>query len=179
MPHVAAGTIGDQHAHGEKLKRRGQNLRAVAFHIEIVAPPSDGLRQQHAGGQHIRQRQKVQLFPPGIKKHGQHPAENPAVDGNAALPDIQNRNGIRPELVETHEHVVEPRAHNPGGDRPQGQIDDRVLGQLPAAFFFFRQQNGAENAHDDQRTVPADPGQKVAVIGNRQAFRPFPKFYSL
>ena len=34
--------------------------------------------------ENIRQRQKVQLFPPGIKKHGQHPAEDPAVDGNAA-----------------------------------------------------------------------------------------------
>lgn len=173
------GSVRDQHAHGEKLKSRGQNFRAVAFHVEVIAPAADGLRQQNAGDQRIRQCEKIQLFPPGIEERRQQAAQDPAVDGDAAFPDIQYGNGIRPELIQTHENVVKPRAHDPEGNDPKRQVDNGVLRQLAAAFLLFCQQNGAENARHDQHAVPADAQKKSAAVGNRQAFRPFPKFYSL
>ena len=130
----------DQHGHGEKLKRGICDGKSIGLHVEIISPPADTLSQRQSGNDHINQREQIQLAPPRKDERRKEAADQPAIDGQPALPDFQNGNGIFAEQAPRKGHVIQPCADDAAGDQPQGQIDHGILGQTATLFLSLRQQ---------------------------------------
>ena len=66
-----------------------EDLRAVGLPIEEVSPAADALADQQAQGHDVQIGAKLLLFQLGEEQQAQDGADDAAVDGDAALPDVE------------------------------------------------------------------------------------------
>ena len=108
MPLQAGGTL-DLHRKGEETERRILQKKAVGFLIEIVAPSSDGLRQNKSRSDQIAKCEDVYFTPAAKDDRRQEACYDSAVDGDAALPYTKNGNEIILESIPGKNHIVNTR----------------------------------------------------------------------
>ena len=159
---------GNQHAHGEKMKKAVLNLRAVGFHVEVVAPAADGLRKNQAGSEAVQKGKGTDFLPTGIKQYRCCTSNHPAVNGKAAFPDAQNGEKIIPEKIPAHENIVKTRPDNADGYGPEHYVQNAVLGKALALFLLLAKKNGNQHPGNNQHAVPRNAGKNRAAVRNRQ-----------
>ena len=149
------GLLLNQNGQREKGKGRiGRERKTVGFLIEIIAPTADGLRQNHAGNDDVQHLKNGQLPFPAEQDQDGGPRDQPSVNGQAALPDIQGGEGIVPKNRPGKEDIVSPRAEDPCRKNPERQVQDRIPGHQQPPGFLLRKENREGRAQDDQQTVP-------------------------
>ena len=168
MPHIAACRR-NQHAQRKKLKCRIGDFGTVGLHVEIVAPPADSLRQQQPRHDHIHKFEEGQLLSAGVSPCPQRAADHSPVNGDAAFPDIENRNGVVAKELPRHGDIIEPRADDAAGDYDQRQVDHRVARQAQPSLLTSGQPDGHKNPRHDQNAVPLQRAQKGPAVRNRHA----------
>ena len=146
----------DVHRVGEELLGRLGHQRAVGLLVEEVAPPADGLPQHQPGRDQIGQRPEADLFPLGEDQRGDHAADDGAVDGDAAVPDVQHADGIVRVLLPLKDHIVDARKHDGRGDGQQRVVQHAV--GVDALLLGLHVDHHHRNDHRqrDEYAVPVD-----------------------
>ena len=127
---------------------------AVGLLVDEIAPAPDGLAQGDGGRGQVGQPQEGQPLAPGVQPARQHAADDAAVDGHAALPDVQRPDGIGGVFPPREQHIVEPGAHDGRGNADQRKVQRRVPGQVQAPFPRPGQRHGQGHADGDDHAVP-------------------------
>ena len=83
VAHHAVGA-GDAHAQEEVV----EDLRAVGLPVEEVAPAAHALADEQAQGHDVQIGGQLLLFDFGEEQQAQDRADDAAVNGDAALPDV-------------------------------------------------------------------------------------------
>ena len=149
MPCIAAGSVRDQHAHGEKLKSRGQNFRAVAFHVEVIAPAADALTEHKRRCNDVQQGQYGDFVLSADQPRGDQAADYAAVNGHSAFPDIENGKQVFAVIIEAKGDVIQPGANESQWNGIEQKINHRILRQMQAARLARRKQIADDDGAGD------------------------------
>src|SRR5262245_53892674 len=134
--------------------------------VEEVAPASDGLADGQAGRGHVEPAEHGQS--PQVREPGAHQRahDEPAVDGEPALPDRDDLRGIAAVVVPVEDDLVETCPHQTGQDRPLPGADDVISGQ---PFSLRLPMTEPESDHDGaghEDAVPAND-ERTDLESNR------------
>ena len=122
LPGTGAGVV---QAHPGK----GLRGRAEGLPVEEVAPASGGLPDEETQAHQIQHGSQLQLFDPGEHGDADNGPQNAAVDGDAALPDVQHRDGVGGVILPGKRHIVDPGTDNGKGCDPEDAVKDVILRQ--------------------------------------------------
>lgn len=150
-------TIGGHAMGGVDLQGPGQAARgAVELLVEVVAPASDGLGQQHARGGGVGEHQRVDVAAAQVQPPRDDASGEAAEEGKPALPDEQRRPRALDEPVQVRGHIREAGAQEAHADGDHGSAVDEVgvaaAGSVAAAGQVHREQH----AGGDEQPVEAD-----------------------
>ena len=149
MHRLAHAVDGELHAPGQV------GDAAEGLLVDKIAPPADALSQNHAGRRHVEHLEEGELFGAAIDEKADHPGQNGAVDGDAALP---NGNHVVKGVVavEGGEDIIHPGAHDGHRRGDEHEIDDVVLIQPVFPGQAQRQQHPQQKGGGDKHAVPVD-----------------------
>ena len=158
------------------LARRDEELprqirrRAEGLLVEEVAPASDGLPERQARRGDVEIGPHGQPPQPGVAAADEDAAQDPAVDGESALPDREDLRGNHRVVVEVERDVVEARADQTAQERELGRLEE-VLGiEAAAPGIAMRQPEPDRHRRGHEQAVPAErEGTDVERDGARGA----------
>ena len=102
--------IADADRGREKLPKCVRGRNAVGLTVKKVSPAADALRQDHPGDDDVRQLGQGEFVPPGIDQGCQRPADDAAVDGQSAVPDVEDGERVDGVFLPLEGHIVQARA---------------------------------------------------------------------
>ena len=108
----------------EGLRRRAEGLP-----VEEVAPAAYQLADEEAHDHQIQQRGQGALFDPAVDHDADEGTDHRAIDGQAAVPDVEHRNGVLGVFAPAENAVVGPGTEDGKGGDPQDAVQDVVLRQ--------------------------------------------------
>ena len=139
-------------AHLEK----GVGHGAVGLAVHEVAPAAEDLADQHRHGGQVQHRARGELLRPAHDEQRDHAADDAAVDGQPALPDIQGGDGVVGIQVPVEHAVIDPRADDADGHHPQNSVEDVVLHESEARGPVHHVEHREQEARRDDDAVPVD-----------------------
>ena len=139
-----------------------EGFRSVTEGLPIhkVAPAADGLADQKAQGNQIHQRTQTQLFDPGVDDDADGRADDTAVNGQAAFPDVEDGDGIVLIAVPGEDAVVKSCAQNGKGHDAQHTVENVVIGKAELLAAAHTVDHGQYQAQGDDHAVKVD-GQRA------------------
>ena len=136
-------------------------LRAEGFPVEEVAPAADALADEEAQGNHVQHHQGLDLAALAENDDADDRTDDAAVDGQAALPDIEGRDGVGGVLLRPAEDdVISAGAENREGGDPQDAVDQVILFQAEVLRAAAGVHDAQDQAEGDDRAVIMD-GQRA------------------
>ena len=144
-----------EQAHAEKALGSG----AEGLPVKEIAPASHTLADEEAQGHQIQQRRQLQLFHQAQHRHADGRAQHTAVDGQAALPDVEHRDGVVSIALPGENAVVGSGASNGKGGDPQHAVQDIVFCKAEGL--------GALHAVPDSQQQAAGNHQAIEIDGQR------------
>ncbi len=174
---LAEGLVAEHHA----PRQVGHPPPELA--IDEVGDASEEQAEGHAGRDQIAQPQHVDLVGPGEQDDGHDHADHAAVEGHAAVPDLEHHQRMGEQLMGVVEdHRSQPPAHDRAEGQPQNQVVELgrgrrrfarapELGGLHQPHAVAPAQGDADDigqgvpAHADRADVPA---QQVELIGPQE-----------
>ena len=118
MPNISA-VFRNQHGEGEELQGFISNFQPIGLHIEKIPPSADCLRQQHPGSHHIQQTKKGNLPSATKSKCRQCAPDNPAIDGQPAIPYGKDAPWMSRKGIPCESHIIQPSTDDATRDQPQ------------------------------------------------------------
>ena len=119
----------------EPHPQEGIGHTAVGFPVEEIAPAAHHLADHKAQGYQIQGCQNGDLLKDlAVDDHTDGGADDSAVDGNTAFPDIENGDGVGGILLPFKGAVVKPGAENGEGSNPQYTVQQIVFGKTELLF---------------------------------------------
>ena len=143
------------------LARRDEELprqirrRAEGLLVEEVAPASDGLPERQARRGDVEIGPHGQPPEPGVAAADEDAAEDPAVDGESALPDGEDLRGSHRVVVQVERDVVEARAHETAQERELGRLEEVLGVEAAAPRIAMRQPEPDRHRGGHEQAVPA------------------------
>src|SRR5439155_12028097 len=126
----------------EKESRRSAEVIAD----DEIADAAEDEPEREAGRGRVHHVPEVQMVLPHVRVRGCDPAEDPAVEHDAALPDAEDVDRVRALAeveVEVTDDVEEARADHHAGDRPHQHVPNVLFGDAVQALRTPRQQGAA------------------------------------
>ena len=154
-----AGSGLEAHAQEEAVK----DLRAICFPVEEVAPAADALADEQTQGHEVQVGGQLLLLYLGKEEQTQDRADDAAVDGDAALPDVEGGDGIVLVVLPLEGYIVDPGADDGQGHGEEQGVGDQVevrtevLGPLPQIEDAQQEAEGDDNAVEID--LPAKDGK--------------------
>src|SRR5712692_744243 len=138
-----------------ELPRQGGRPAERLF-VEEVPPAADGLSDGDAGRRRVETAQDRQAPPMGEPEPHDGPGDEPAVDGEAALPDRDDLRRVLAVVIPVEDHLVDPGPHQPGENRPLRDADEVLGRQSFAPCLSVPQPEADDDGGGHQDAVPAD-----------------------
>ena len=142
----------------------GLRCRAEGFPVEEVAPAAHHLTDEKAHHHQIQQGGQGTLFDFAVHHHAQESAQHRAVDGQAAVPDVEHGDGVGCVLAPTEGAVVGPGTGNREGGDPEDAVQNVVLGEPCPLASAAAVDACQQQAQGDHRAVQVD-GQRAQGQG--------------
>ena len=146
---------------GEETERGILHRCAVGFHIEIVAPAADSLRQHETGRNKVAQQERRELFDAAENQYDNQAGDDGPVNRDTALPDAEDRQGIVPEIRPGKGHIVNPRPDDSQRKHPERQIQDGILFQAGAPLLPGSEHNRKKRTENNQHAVPGQGSDDI------------------
>ena len=112
---------------GEPHSQKAGGFPAKGLPVQEVAPAADALPDEKAQADQIQQSQDVQLLHPAENQSADDRADDAAVNGQSALPNVQAGDGVGGILLPGKDAIIGPGANDGKGGRPQDPVDEMVL----------------------------------------------------
>ena len=143
------------HVHRQRkpLQRGVFDQPSVGLAVKVIAPAADGLTENQGGGDHVGQLAKGHFLDSGKREYRQRAADDPAVNSQAAFPDVQDGQRILPVHIPLKGHVIQPGSDHARGDHPQRQVVGQVLGQAQPLFLPGTQEHADRHGAGNQQPV--------------------------
>ena len=148
--HHSTGVVAE-HAPGQ----RGHRAKALLVHK--ITPAPHALANEKAQRGQVQYRRNGKLPPLGHQTSENHGPNKAAIDGNAAIMDKKNLDGVVPIFIAGIEnHVVQPGAHNASHRTSQHRVNQAV--HVDAHFFRAAPgiDHGQKEAHGNDDSIPAN-----------------------
>ena len=129
---------------------------AVRLAVHEVAPATENLPDNHAHRGVIQHNKRRNLFYPAQNQDRDRTADDAAVNGKPALPDVEHRDGVVSVEVPVEHAVVKPRADNADRHRPQHKVQHVVLRNAEGLRAVHHIQNRQQKAARNNNAVPVD-----------------------
>ena len=153
------------------------DLRAEGLPVEEIAPAADALADQQAQRHDVQIGRQLLLLHLGEEQQAQGGADDAAVDGDAALPDVESGNRVVLVVVPLEDHVVDSGADDGQGNGEENRVDHAVhIGAElldPPAHVENRQQEAQGDDHAVEIDFSAEDG-KGQGPGQVQPLNPQP-----
>ena len=134
---------------------------AVGLAVDKVAPAADELTDQKAQRNNIQHGEHRNLLDQlAVDDHTQYRADYRTVDGDAALPDVENADGIGRVLLPFKDAVVNTGADNGKGSDPQHTVQKIVFGKTELGFAAQGIDSTQHKTQSQDHTVQVD-GQRA------------------
>ena len=118
--------------------------------VDEVAPAADKLANEEGDHHQVKDSGELHLFDFCKHRHADDGTDDAAIDGNAAVPDVEHGNGVGGVLVPAEGAVVDPGADNGEGGDIQEAVQNVIFLQAEllapaAAVDHGQQQAGGQN----------------------------------
>lgn len=124
--------------------------------VEEVAPASDALSQQESDADNIQQGQELHLAYLCHQKSCQKAADDAAVNGESAFPDIEDAFPVAGVVVPVQQNVIGTCAHHAADDAADDAVHDTV-GVQPVLFHLGESVDHRQHQpQGDEDAVPLD-----------------------
>ncbi len=133
--------------------------KAEQLLVEPVAEASQRLGDDETGGERVGERGEPDAGPPAAEPGTDRAADEGAVDRDAALPDVEDRQEIRtrPEVeAGVRGHVIDARADDRERHGEQGDVDDDPRLGVALGEAAVGQQRRDDDPRDDAQRVVVD-----------------------
>lgn len=130
--------------------------RAVGFAVEEVAPASDGLRQCHGREQEVGDIENGKLLEMTEQDGREETEKKAAVDGEAALPDIEDAREVVAIEIEIEENIISASADDAEREDEKGEVQDGIRIEVMTGSSSAADENGQCGTAGDENAVPAD-----------------------
>ena len=141
------------------------SLCAEGLPVEEIAPAADALANEEAQQDQIQRCGKLDFLHLAECPHTGHRAQHAAVNGDAAVPDVQHGDGVPGKFIPGEGAVVGPGAQNGEGGHPQHAVQHMVLRQAEFLGPLGAVQNRQHQADGDDQAVIMD-GQGAEFNGS-------------
>ena len=139
---------------GESHAAEDVRLAAEGLAVEEVAPAADALADEQTVDREIAERAEGDRPLAAPQDHEREPREDAAVDGETALPDLEDIEQVAGILVPAEDHVIQPRADDDRRDQPEDEVIEIVRRDADEFFAAVGAVEDAEQkAQRDHRAV--------------------------
>ena len=146
----------------------------VEFLIEIIAEPTDRLRQDDARRDRITERRQRNTAPATADPRTHSTQRHRTPDAEAAVPDPERRTQTGAALTEicrpVGQHVIQPATHQPERHRPHGDVVDHAAfaaARRPAPVADHQRRHDARDDAERIRTQRHTADEPDALIRAR------------
>ena len=145
---------------GEILPRGVRHQAAEGLLVEEVAPPADRLTQYEPGRDQVRQLPEGDLLPAGKDQRGDDAADDRAIDGDSALPDVQGADRVCCILIPLEDDVIDARADDGDGHRQERIVQHAIGVQALALGLAVDHDDRKHHGEGNQNSVPVNVAAK-------------------
>ena len=124
--------------------------------VHEVAPAAHELADDDAHARHVEQDGGRDLLDLCNDEQRDGAADDAAVDGKSALPDVEDGDGIVGVELPVENAVVQPRADNADGHGPEDHVEHVILRDAEVLCAVQHIQNGQQKAAGNDDAVPVD-----------------------
>ena len=129
---------------------------AERLDVDEVAPPADRLREDEPADREVGHGQELHLPPAADEAAHEKSADHAAVDGDAALPEVEDADRVVRVDLPAEDHVVEARADDPADDRADDDVEHPVGVEAEGAGALQDIEDREQEPRRDDDAVPAD-----------------------